>query len=176
MLFELDMGDHASCTRTFRRDSARAIIIRGGRIAMVRNEKYGYYKFPGGGIEKGEDPVSAMIRETREEAGLTAIRSSVREYGLVHRVNRSVFDRDERFVQDNYYYVCDAEESVLPPCLDDYEKDEGFSFGFVDPDAAIRTNRAMISDNTAEKTMCEREARVLEMLKAEGYFDAVRDS
>ena len=43
-------------------------------------------------------------------------------------------------------------------------RDEGFSFGFVDPDAAIRTNRAMISDNTAEKTMCEREARVLELI------------
>ena len=34
---------------------------------MIHSIKYDYYKFPGGGIENDEDPVEAMIRETREE-------------------------------------------------------------------------------------------------------------
>ena len=57
-LFDLDAKDYASCTRTFVRDSARSIIIRDGRIAMVHSLKYDYYKFPGGGIRAGEDPAA----------------------------------------------------------------------------------------------------------------------
>ena len=85
LLFELDLHDYAECTRTFVRNSARSIIIRNGKVAMVHSLKYDYYKFPGGGIEKGESPVDAMIRETREEAGLVVIPETVREYGYVHR-------------------------------------------------------------------------------------------
>ena len=70
LLFEMDKKDYAGCTRTYVRNSARSIIIVGGKIAMVHSLKYDYYKFPSGGIEQGESPVDAMIRETREEAGL----------------------------------------------------------------------------------------------------------
>ena len=62
LLFEMDLHDYDQCTRSFVRDSARSIIIRGGKAAMVHSLKYDYYKFPGGGIEAGEKPVDAMIR------------------------------------------------------------------------------------------------------------------
>jgi len=51
MLFEMDKKDYSVCTHTFTRNSARSIIIRNGRVAMVHSLKYDYYKFPGGGIE-----------------------------------------------------------------------------------------------------------------------------
>ena len=70
LLFEMDKKDYAQCTHIFTRNSARSIIIRDGRVAMIHSPKYDYYKFPGGGIEEGENPVEAMIRETQEEAGL----------------------------------------------------------------------------------------------------------
>ncbi|MCI8424028.1 MAG: NUDIX domain-containing protein [Lawsonibacter sp.] len=60
---------------------------------MIYSAKYNYYKFPGGGIENGENPVDAMIRETREELGLVVLPDTVKEYGYVHRIQRS--DRDE---------------------------------------------------------------------------------
>ena len=88
-LFDMDRHDYDDCTRAFVRDSARSIIIRDGKVAMVHSLKYDYYKFPGGGIEAGEDPVDAMIRETREEAGLVVIPETIREYGLVHRAQKS---------------------------------------------------------------------------------------
>ena len=53
LLFEIDKKDYGECTRSFTRDSARSIIIMGGRIAMIHSRKYDYYKFPGGGIENG---------------------------------------------------------------------------------------------------------------------------
>ena len=101
LLFDMDLHDYGSCTRSFVRNSARSIIIRDGKIAMIHSLKYDYYKFPGGGIEAGENPVEAMIRETREEAGLVVIPETVREYGYVHRIQKSQSNPDETSIQDN---------------------------------------------------------------------------
>ena len=169
LLFEMDQKDYADCTHQFSRDSARSIVIRNGKIAMIHSQKYHYYKFPGGGIEKGEDPVAAMIRETREEAGLTVIPESVREYGYVHRIQKSDYDAAECFVQDNYYYLCDALEDLSPQNLDDYEAAESYRLVFVDPDTAIHANRSVI-ESPYNPMMFEREARVLEMLISEGVI------
>ena len=168
-LFDLDAGDYASCTRVFVRNSARSIIIRDSRIAMVHSLKFDYYKFPGGGIRSGEDPVSAMIRETREEAGLIVVPGSVKEYGLVHRIQKSSMDPAECFMQDNYYYFCSVLSDGTSQELDDYEAEERFTPEFVKPEDAIRTNLAG-GHGPKDPVMLEREARVLEMLMREGYF------
>ena len=89
LLFEMDKKDYSDCTHTFTRNSARSIIIKNGKIAMIHSRKYDYYKFPGGGIENGEDPIEAMIRETQEEAGLKVIPGTIKEYGYVHRIQKS---------------------------------------------------------------------------------------
>lgn len=169
LLFSMDLQDYAACRRTFVRNSARAIIIRDGRIAMVRSLKYDYYKFPGGGIEAGEDPIDALIRETREEAGLLVLPQSIRAYGYVHRIQRSDRDAEECFVQDNFYYLCDAAQTTVPQALDDYEGAEGYTLEFVAPAAAIRKNRSVIH-SPYHPMMFEREARVLEFLLQEGYL------
>ena len=169
LLFEMDKHDYDDCARSFTRDSARSVIIRGGRAAMIHSLKYDYYKFPGGGIEPGESPVDAMIRETREEAGLVVIPESVREYGYVHRIQKSAIHPDEVFIQDNFYYLCDARETRVPQELDDYESKESYTPEFVDPHDAIVKNRS-VSGSPYDPMMFEREARVLETLIAEGYF------
>ena len=168
LLFELDLHDYAECTRTFVRNSARSIIIRNGKVAMVHSLKYDYYKFPGG-IEAGENPVEAMIRETREEAGLTVILDSVKEYGLVHRIQKSDSDPAECFVQDNYYYLCDSQDETVPQYLDSYESGEGYRLEFMDPQSAIQRNRH-VKNSPYNGLMFEREARILEMLIAEKYL------
>ena len=169
LLFEMDKGDHSLCTHEFARPSARAILIRDGRVAMVHSLKYDYYKFPGGGIEKGEAPVQAVIRETLEEAGLTVIPDSVREYGLVRRIQRSPTDPAERFLQENYYYLCEAGPEQRPQKLDGYEAEERFTPEFVEPETAIRVNRTG-EHGPKDPMMLEREARVLELLLKEGFL------
>ena len=169
LLFEMDKKDYGGCTRTFTRDSARSIIIRDGKIAMIHSLKYDYYKFPGGGIENGENPVGAMIRETREEAGLAVIPESVREYGYVHRIQKS--DRDDAvcFIQDNYYYLCEAEKDQIPQELDAYEAKESYRLEFIFPGTAIAKNRS-VRNSPYNRMMFEREALVLELLQAEGLL------
>ena len=170
LLFEMDKKDYGGCTRSFTRDSARSIIIRDGKIAMIHSQKYDYYKFPGGGIEPGESDVDALIRETAEEAGLNVIPDSIREYGYVHRIQKSTVEEDEYFIQDNYYYLCDVEEGVRPQKLDDYESDEHFTLEYVMPKTAILSNRTK-DHGPKDPVMLEREARVLEMLLSDGLIE-----
>lgn len=170
LLFEMDKKDYGQCTRAFVRDSARSIIIVNDKIAMVHSLKYDYYKLPGGGIENGEDPVEAMIRETREEAGLVVKPESIKEYGYVHRIQKSDFDELECFIQDNYYYLCEVEKCVVEQDLDEYELTESYTLEFVAPQTAIRKNRDE-AQPPYNRAMLEREAKVLELLMAEGLLD-----
>ena len=165
----MDKNDYAGCTHDYVRNSARSIIIKDGRIAMIRSLKYDYYKFPGGGIEKGETPIQAMIRETREEAGLVVKPETVREYGRVHRVQKSDRDETTRYVQDNYYYLCEAEEQTVPQHLNYYEARDLDVLEFVEPALAIEKDRN-IKAGPYNQMMFEREARVLEMLIEEGLI------
>ena len=169
LLFVLDKHDYDDCTHTFVRDSARSIIIRDNKVAMIHSRKYGYYKFPGGGIEKGETPMQAMIRETREETGLVVIPETVKEFGYVHRIQKSTSDPTEIFVQDNYYYTCAALSAAVSQELDDYESREHYTLEFIDPHEAIRQN-SQVSQNPYHPMMLEREARILELLITEGYL------
>lgn len=170
LLFEMDKKDYGKCTHTFVRNSARSIIIVNNKIAMVHSLKYDYYKFPGGGIERGENPIDAMIRETREESGLVVKPETIKEYGYVHRIQKSDAGETECFVQDNYYYLCEAEEDVVAQNLDEYELAETYTLEFVDPKTAIRKNRN-VAQSPYNQAMFEREAKVLELLMAEGLFD-----
>lgn len=169
ILFEMDLHDYADCTHHFVRNSARSIVIRDKKIAMIHSLKYDYYKFPGGGIEGNESPVEAMIRETREEAGLVVKPETVREFGMVHRIQRSDQDPTECFIQDNFYYLCDVENETVSQRLDGYEAAESYALEFVAPTLAIQKNRN-VQDSPYHPMMFEREARVLEMLINEGML------
>lgn len=169
VLFEMDTHDYEHCTHSFVRNSARSIIIRDKKVAMIHSLKYDYYKFPGGGIEGEESPVTAMIRETREEAGLVIKPETVREYGLVHRIQRSDKDPSECFVQDNFYFLCEVENETVPQRLDDYEAAEHYALEFVNPRLAIQKNRN-VHNSPYTPMMFEREARVLSMLIDEGLI------
>lgn len=54
------------------RPVARVIIIDQGRVALLERRRQGkhYFVFPGGGIEPGETPAQAALREALEETGL----------------------------------------------------------------------------------------------------------
>ena len=170
LLFEIDLEDYDKNGKAFIRPSARAIIIKDNKIYMVHSLIYDYYKFPGGGIEKNEFNIDALIRETAEEAGLVVIKDSIKEYGYVRRIQKSDHEDYDIFLQDNFYYICDVEESRIKQNLDDYEYYEKFTLELVDPRIAIDTNR---NKNHGPKDMVEleREAKVLELLIKEGYFN-----
>lgn len=167
LLFEMDAKNYNPNGTQFIRPSVRAIIRQQGKIAMVHSLKYDYYKFPGGGMELGESRIDSLIRETREEAGMTVIRDSVQEYGCVHRVEKGY--PEDMLIQDNFYYLCEAEPELQTQILDDYEAEEKFTLEFVAPETAIDVNRTH-NHGRKNQNMLEREARVLEYLMQEGLL------
>lgn len=49
------------------------VLVEDGRLALIRRERgeeAPYYVFPGGGVEEGETPEDAAVREALEELGL----------------------------------------------------------------------------------------------------------
>jgi len=170
LLFQIDSKNYNLNGTKYIRPSVRSIIIKRGKVAMVHSIKYDYYKFPGGGIEKDESKLEALIRETLEESGLKIIPSSIKEYGYVYRIQKG--KREDVFIQENFYYLCDVEDEIHNQKLESYEEDEEFTLEYIDPIFAIKTNRSKIS-GPKDQNMLEREARVLEMLIEEGYFTKV---
>ena len=54
------------------RQRATAIVVRDGRILVVRDKFRPAFMLPGGGIDDGESPEVAVARELKEETTLTA--------------------------------------------------------------------------------------------------------
>jgi len=50
---------------------ALALVEQGGKVVLVRTTYQRGWTFPGGGVKRGEPPVEAVLRELREEIGLT---------------------------------------------------------------------------------------------------------
>lgn len=120
VLFEFDFKNYIVNGSVGRRPSVRGVIIRDGKIALVHSEKYDYYKFTGGGIDEGENHEDTLIREVKEESGLLVLPETIKEYGYVLRKEKGRFE--DLFIQENYYYLCEAMDMVSSQQLDDYEE------------------------------------------------------
>ncbi len=163
-LFEIDTKDYDINGTITVRPSARGIIIKDGLLAMIYSKKYDYYKFPGGGIDKGEEKEEALKREVLEETGLTVIPESIVEFGMVHRIQKG--DYEDVFIQDNYYYLCDVLDGITQQKLDEYEVDEGFTLEYVTPEQVVATNTES-KLKEVDGIMLEREIKVINILKNE---------
>jgi len=51
---------------------AGVVLIEDGNVALIERHRAGrhYYVFPGGGVDEGETPEQAAVREMKEETGL----------------------------------------------------------------------------------------------------------
>ncbi|MDE6585980.1 MAG: NUDIX domain-containing protein [Clostridia bacterium] len=164
-LFVIDLKDYNDGDEIVRRPSARGIIFKNNKIALVYSKKEKYYKFPGGGINDNEDKKAALIREIREEVGLVVIPDTIFEFGTVMRRQKSNFSANKIFEQENFYYFCEVEEKKVEQDLDDYEKDAEFVLEYVDLAKAIKTNSAFKSDDFFDEIMIQRDTKVLQMIK-----------
>ena len=104
------------------RPSAYGIVIKDGNI-LLHKQKNGF-DLPGGGVERGEMPDRAVIREVKEETGIDIINPSLL---TIHSnfFKLPVPEHGYQFVQSILmYYVCDYVGGELSmDGFDEWEKE-----------------------------------------------------
>lgn len=81
---------------------AGVVLIENGKVALIERHRAGkhYYVFPGGGVDEGETPEQAAIREMEEETGLqVTVQRKLAEihFGLSEQVYYLVDRLDGKF-------------------------------------------------------------------------------
>ncbi|GIG64729.1 NUDIX hydrolase [Phytomonospora endophytica] len=78
-------------TRKVQRVAAYGLARDAGRVLLVQVGRGGEWMLPGGGVEHGEHPEQALVRELREETGLDVAPGALLHVGSDHRtVGRNV--------------------------------------------------------------------------------------
>ena len=158
-LYTLDKHNYSDDMPIFERFAVRALIIRGGKLAMQQAGE-GYYKILGGGIDKGETRETALEREVREEAGLVVIPESIRECGKVIEKRLDIFDDHKIYYCHTYVYFCDVRDELVATQMTDSEKAMGYHMTWATPDEIIKANSAFL-----DKEWIARDTRIVELVK-----------
>ena len=163
--FLLDKRNYDNLTYRNKRLASRGIAFKNDKIILIKSDRYGEYKFPGGGINIGETKIEALIREFKEETGIDVLVDSIKEFAVFKEIRKSAI-YDEIFDHTSYYYLLDVNNKIGDTNLDDYEKEYGYKLVFVDLNEAINNNQRILDNN--DITMCpwvERELIILKKLK-----------
>jgi len=73
---------------------AGIVLIEDNKVALIERHRAGlhYFVFPGGGVDEGESPEQAAVRETMEELGVeVAIKQKVAEVQLGQKSRQIYF-------------------------------------------------------------------------------------
>lgn len=170
--FIIDKRNYDNVTYINKRSASRGIAFKKDKIILIKSDKYGEYKFPGGGINSDETKEMALIREFKEETGIDVIVESIKEFAVFKEIRKSAI-YDEIFDHTSYYYLVNVKDEIGETNLDDYEKEYGYNLAFVTLDEAIKNNQKILDNN--DITMCpwvEREVIILKKLKE--VYDGVR--
>jgi ADP-ribose pyrophosphatase YjhB (NUDIX family) len=116
---------------TQERQAARAIVFdRDNKIALLHATNLNYHKLPGGGIEKGEEIIEALNRETMEEIGCEI--EDIQELGIIEEY-RNQF----ALHQLSYCFTARVKGEKGTPQLEPDEIEEGFETVWLSLDEAI---------------------------------------
>jgi 8-oxo-dGTP diphosphatase len=136
------------------REASRAVLFDDKNlIPLLFVSKFNYHKLPGGGIEKGEDKIQALVREIKEEVG-SAIEVGV-EIGKIIEY-RSEFD----LKQISYCYLGKV-LSKGRQRLEQGEIDEGFKLDWIPLNEAIKLMENDKPENYEGKFIRERDLAFL---------------
>lgn len=148
---------------SIRRNAVRAIIHRDEKLLLIYSRINGDYKFPGGGVERGETRETALQREVREECGLSQIQIS-KGVGKIVEYRKSIEEEYDFFMMVSHYYICQIgpNNQTLALALDKYEAELEFNPVWVDIGNAIQTNKnVLLRDPTLIPRWTERDTFML---------------
>ncbi|MDD6188339.1 MAG: NUDIX domain-containing protein [Clostridiales bacterium] len=136
--------------------TARAIVKnQDGLYAVMYSDKFKLHSLPGGGVEDGEDVLTAPRREVYEETGCTC--DDVTELGVVTE-NRGGLD----YTQVNYYYVVTATHTPGENHLTEAEQASGTVLQWHAFDEMVRLIHAQEFEQVQRKYLKARDVAALQ--------------
>jgi ADP-ribose pyrophosphatase YjhB (NUDIX family) len=98
--------------------AAKALVRRGDRVLLARLSSYavetGSWTLPGGGVDHGESPERALVREVEEETGLRATVGALLGVNDKHITGNAPDGRFEDFHAVNLVYAAEVADDAEP--------------------------------------------------------------
>ena len=137
------------------RKTSRAIVVNEeGNCAVLYAKKFGLYSLPGGGIEDGEDEVSALVREVYEETGCAC--DTIQQLGMVSE-NRNHQD----YTTVSYYFIVYTKAKSLELHLTEVEIENGTTVMWLPLEEVIHRIRDVEHETTQRKFLQARDMAAL---------------
>ncbi|OOE48564.1 NUDIX hydrolase [Salinivibrio kushneri] len=146
-----------------KRNAARAIALDSDEILLMYTARYDDYSLPGGGMDEGETPEQAMIRELEEETGAQQIRD-IRPFGCFEEYRPWYRDGADVMHMLSYCFYCRVDRDLGTPTFEHYEINNGMRPVWVSIDHAIAHNKAVMANSEKAGQSLVRETMLLEMI------------
>ncbi len=157
---------HTNVNHHFTRKATRAIVLNGENILLLYTKRYHDYSLPGGGIDEGEDNVTGLIRELREETGAQNV-TNVQAFGCYEEYRNWYKEDYDVMHMLSYCYTCDIDQELLAPEFEAHELQNGMQPLWMNIHQAIKHNEDVIKNSEKKGLSIERETYLLKRIVTE---------
>lgn len=137
----MDEKNYDSSLPEILRYAVRGIFFVDGKLVLIKN-KFDEVKIPGGGIEKGESEIDALLREVKEESGYDVIKESIEPFLEIEEKRMSTHE-EMIWHQFNRIYLCKVADKFGECSFTEHEKKYDFKRVYCTIDEALAFNEAM---------------------------------
>ncbi len=159
-ILRIDLKNYKEEWEIYEREAVKGIFFINDKLVMQQS-KQGDVKFPGGGIELGEDKMACLKREIMEETGYNIIYNTIQEIGVVIEKRKDKY-KDAIWEMVTHMYTFQVDISYrYPLSLTEHEIESGLECIFISPEEAIKINEDCLQKASYKEWLY----RDLELLK-----------
>lgn len=135
-------------------------------ILLLYTKRYEDFSLPGGGIDEGEDRLTGLARELREETGALNI-DNIREFGVYEEYRPWYKPEFDAVHMISYCYTCTVDRELGETQLEHYEISNGMEPLWVNIHEAIAHNEETIKKSSKKGLSVQRETFLLRTIRDE---------